>query len=211
MTISPQNVQPKAPVAPVAPQVIESKAPVVPAEHPPSQWQFKADAGATAPQTAAPRRQDAEGTISWTGSEFIAHEKSAGWYGMLAGGAILLAAIVFVLTHDKISTAVVIVTAAVLGYFGARKPRTLDYKLDDNGVSIGTKFYVYDLFKSFSVVDEGTVSGIVLMPMKRFMPQLTLYYAPADEEKIVNMLADRLPMEEHKTDVVDRFMHRIRF
>jgi len=219
MTISPQNVPPQAappPTPQVTPPVAQpSELPPAqpPAPEPPNQWQFVAESAAE-PQTSsampntATRRND---SISWTSSEFIANDKSAGWYGLLGLAALIVAAGIFLLTHDLISAIVVIVAAILLGVFAGHKPRDLEYVLDDKGITIGQKFYGYESFKSFAVADEGSNSSIVLMPLKRFMPQLTIYYEQKDEDNIVDILADRLPMEEHRTDMVDRFIHRIRF
>jgi hypothetical protein len=49
------------------------------------------------------------------------------------------------------------------------------------------------------------------MPLKRFATLTTVYYAPEDEDKIVNLLSKHLPLEEHKLDAVDHLMQRIRF
>jgi hypothetical protein len=125
--------------------------------------------------------------------------------------ALILAALVFIATRDKISTGMVLIAALVLGIFAARKPRVLDYRLDDTGLTIGAKFYDYTAFKSFSVINEGPAYSIFLMPMKRFMPGLSLYYDQKDQGKIVDILAQRLPLEDRHVDTVDRFMHRIRF
>ncbi len=149
--------------------------------------------------------------VSWTASEFIAHEKSAGWYAMLGLAAVIIAAIVFLLTKDKISTTVVIFGALTLGVYGSRQPRQLDYTVDSSGIKIGQKFHAYDEFRSFAILPEGAFSSIVFMPLKRFAPLTTIYYAPADEDKIVALLAERLPLEERQLDAVDQFMRRIRF
>ena len=129
--------------------------------------------------------------------------------GILA--ALILAALVFIATRDKISTGMVLIAALVLGIFAARKPRVLDYRLDDTGLTIDTKFYDYAAFKSFSVINEGPAYSIFLMPMKRFMPGLSLYYDQKDQQKIADILAQRLPLEDRHVDTIDRFMHRIRF
>jgi len=47
--------------------------------------------------------------------------------------------------------------------------------------------------------------------MKRFMPFIPMYYAPEQEEAIVEVLARYLPFEERKQDPIDRFMSKIRF
>jgi hypothetical protein len=51
----------------------------------------------------------------------------------------------------------------------------------------------------------------MLLPMQRFMPAISIYYAPEDEEKIFAMLSERLPLEVHTKDMLERFMGRIHF
>ena len=149
--------------------------------------------------------------VTWTASEFIAHDKSAGWYLMLAAGSLLLAGLVYLITRDFISVGVVIAAGLLLAIYGSHQPRQLEYTVNQQGIGIGQKHYAYDEFSSFAVVSEGTVSGLVFMPLRRFALPITIYYAPEDEEKIINVLADRLPLEEHRLDAVDRLTRRIRF
>lgn len=149
--------------------------------------------------------------ITWSASEFIAHQKSFLWYISLGAIAIIFAALIFLLTSDKITTAVILIAAIFLGIMAARKPRTIAYRLDTKGLLVSTKLYPYSEFRSFAIVNEGAFSSIIFMPLKRFMPLLTVYYEPKDEYKIVGMLADRLPMETYKFDMVEQLLHRIRF
>ncbi len=220
-TVAPQSDHTAAP-EPAASQSKESDKPdahhtseasSTPAE-PAGQWKFTAE-DSTAETESSPathRKAHSSEPVTWTASEFVAHQKSPSWYGALGVGTVILAGLVFLVTRgDFISTGVVVFAAVIFGIFAARQPRTLEYRLDDGGLSIGGKFYAYDVFKSFSVVDEGAFSGILLFPLKRFMPLLTILYAPEDEHKIVDLLADRLPMENRSYDAVDRLMHRIRF
>lgn len=152
-----------------------------------------------------------DGSIRWTASEFIAHEKSPSWYGALAGVAILAASIIFVLAKDVISSVVVIVCALAFGFYGSRQPRQLQYVVNDHGIGVGERFLPYDTFRSFTVLPDGAFSSIIFMPLKRFATTTTIYYAPEHEDAIVELLADRLPYEEHTPDAVDRLMRRIRF
>lgn len=152
-----------------------------------------------------------ERTINWTASEFIAHQKSIGWYAALAAVAVIVAGLIYVLTKDKISTIVVLIGALALGFYGARQPRQLDYRLDSAGVTIGSRYHGYEEFRSFAIVPEGAFSSIVFMPLKRFALLTTIYYAPADEDKIVQLLSNILPLEQHRLDPVDQLMRRIRF
>jgi len=163
-----------------------------------------------APEPPAGVAED-EGGISWVAAEFVAHEKSASWYMKLAAIAIAIAAIIFLLTRDPISTAVAPVCALFLGILAARHPRELRYRMSDHGISVGHKHYGYEDFRSFSLTPEGALLGIALMPLKRFAPLLTIYCAPKDQDKIISVLSDRLPLEEHKPDAIEQLMRRIHF
>jgi hypothetical protein len=181
---------------------------------PPTTFEFHPDKQSEIPtglqSSETPPAHSGE-AITWTASEFIAHEKAASWYLGLAGAAVLLAAIIYLLTKDVITSGVILFGAFLFGVVAARKPRQLQYQIDDHGISIGVKHFVFEEFRSFSVVPEGAFSSIVLLPLKRFGTLTTIYYSPEDEEKIVNMLSSRLPFDEHKLDPVDNFMRRIRF
>jgi hypothetical protein len=98
-----------------------------------------------------------------------------------------------------------------LGYFGSHKPRQLHYQIDGEGLTIENKFYDYGGFMSFSVLPEGAISSIIFLSHKRFLPPLTIYYDPADEQKIIDTLSARIPLEPGRRDAIDRLITRIRF
>jgi len=164
-------------------------------------------ADATSDNHQAPQSEE----VNWTASEFIAHEKSINWYLALAASVLLFTALIYLVTRDKITTAVIILAAIIFGIYAARKPRTLNYRLGSAGLMVGEKFYDFNHFRSFVVYHEGAFSSVSFMPLKRFMPVLTVYYSPDDEQRIVQLLSLRLPMENRGRDAIDRFLHRIRF
>jgi hypothetical protein len=149
--------------------------------------------------------------VTWTASEFIAHDKSAGWYAGLALVTLALGAAVFFLNRDFISVSVVVIGGLLIGVYAGHQPRALEYVLNGQGLSIGQKYYSYDQFKSFSIMEEGAFSSIMFMPLKRFAVTITAHYPPEDEDKILSILSGRLPMEKHRYDAVDTLMRRIRF
>lgn len=150
--------------------------------------------------------------VSWTASEFIIHEKNTSWYFALAAITAAVAGGVFVLNHhDYASVALIIVAAIIFGVFAARSPRVLSYAIDNQGISIDNKLYSYTLFRSYSLLQEGAVHSIVLLPMKRFMPPLTIYFAPEDEEKIITVLGPHLANNQRGHDLIDKLMRKIRF
>lgn len=192
------------------------KAEAVPPEAPDTTAHNKADPIPQSPaELPAPQPPDFYGDpdqqVTWTAAEFIAHEKSSGWYGTLALITIIIAAVLYLLTRDIISTVVIIVGGFCFGVLASRKPRQLQYAVGDTGIVIGSKHYDYGMFKSFSVVPEGASGSIIFMPLKRFAPLTIMYFDPKDHDKIVDILADYLPFEEHRLDIVDNVMRRIRF
>lgn len=192
-----------------APQSGAALAPAPPAaassgqEANPPQAEAEAETGPAQPSSAD--------SISWTASEFVAHDKTASWHGLVVLAAIVLAALVFLLTKDKISTGAIVVVGVVLSFYGARQPRQLQYSLDDYGLTIASKHYDWAHFRSFAVIDEGAFSNILFIPLKRFSPLIAVYFDPKDEARIVDLLSQRLPVEDRQHDLVERFMRHIHF
>jgi len=184
---------------------------------PEGNWQYTPGAGVNTPdpdtqqpfgqQPAAPGPNGVE----WTASEFVAHQKSIGWYLLFGGMGLVVAIGVFVITHDVFSVVVIGLLAGVLGYATSRKPRVMTYRLDRGGLTIGQKFHPYGEFKSFSLIDEGAFASITFEPMKRFLPPVSIYFSPEDEQKIVNALASHLPMRPAGREMFDQMLRRIRF
>lgn len=150
-------------------------------------------------------------SVEWTASEFIVHDKDLMWFVGLAIVFTTLAAVVYFITKDIISAVMMVIVGAAFGYIGQRKPHSFLYCVDNRGIKIGSRHYYYSEFKSFSGIQEGAARSLRLLPMKRFMPMVSMYYEPKDEEKILTILSNHLPYEEHKLDAVEQLMHRLRF
>jgi hypothetical protein len=204
---------PAQPGSVVAPADLQPASPSIPEPVPAPEPSPVPEAVIASSSTSSPLPEPLpvpEGTITWTASEFVAHDKSAGWYLSLALVAALASAVVYLISRDIISVGVVLAAGALLGVYGSHKPRQLEYRLSEQGIAIGEKTYSYDEFRSFAVVPEGAFSSITFMPLKRFSPPISIFYAPEDEDRIIALLSDRLPFEEH-SDAVDNLMRKIRF
>lgn len=166
---------------------------------------------ATEQYAEPPQAVSPDGSVTWTASEFIAHHKSQSWYAGLGASTLVIAALVWLVTRDVFASAVIVVGIILLGVYAARKPRQETYTVDEQGLSIGRRRYSYHEFRSFSLVPEGAFAGIEFAPLKRFATYTTVYYDPADEDKILNILAAHLPMEPPRGDLTDQLMRRIHF
>jgi hypothetical protein len=177
-------------------------------QQPETSWQYQPEAP-VAPTTSVPTK--ATQPITWSASEYVAHQKGSEWFILLGLATVAGSIVIFFLTGDAANILFVVAMAVIFGVMAARKPRTLTYEIDEDGMKIGLRLYGYDLFKAFGVVDEDAARSIVLLPLQRFMPPISVYYDPKDEEKILQTLSVYLPYEEHEHDIVERIMRRIRF
>lgn len=199
-------------VSPTPTPIPQVSAPVEPVVAQVSQPQAVASEPAVNPfiPKHEPTAADDEG-ITWQSAEYMTHDKDSSWYGAMVLGSILISAVVYILNRDIITAAIILFALVGLTYFSGRKPREQQFAVSAEGVQVGHNFYAFHDFRSFSVAEEPSSISIVLMPLKRFMPAVNIF-VPADyEEKVVNFISEILPIEQHKPDVVDNLMRRIRF
>lgn len=177
-------------------------------------WQYKSAGGVAGSVDAAAETQPAAAKgdfVEWSASEFVAHDKGFGWYAVLVLGTILVSAGLYLLTRDKFSVIVVLIMAAILGVASARKPRIINYRLDNAGLTAGKKFYPYGEYKSFSMPEDGPFAAIVLVPMKRLSFPTGAYLAPDSQQKAVDILANHLPLERDELTLFDQVVNQLRF
>jgi hypothetical protein len=193
---------PEAPAVEIAPQVPQDPLPppeaVTPSETP-----------LTKPEDSLVS-QDGQ-SITWTTAEFHAHDKSAGWYLLLAIATIVSAGVLYIWTKSIVTPVVILISGIIFGIYGTHQPNQLEYSMDDQGIRIGSKQYHYDEFRLFIVTTGSPLPEITLLPIKRFMPPLSVRYVPEVENKMLDMLGDHLPFEERRPEVIDSLMRRIHF
>lgn len=208
----PPNPEPTPTPQPPAPVV----APVVPEQNntpseQPLEYEAETPTPYALPASEAEQPPETE-AITWTASEYIAHHKSPLWFVVLGIAAVVASLGVYFITDgDIVSTIVVLLVAIIFGAYAARKPRVQQYAVSPAGVTIGSRTYGFDVIKSFSVIDEGPFASITFMPMQRFMPVISIYFDPQDEDRIVTFLAQYLPMEQRNHDAIDRLMRKLKF
>jgi hypothetical protein len=171
------------------------------------EWGTMAD-----PATNSEPRSSLPQEISWSASEFIAHQKSTSWFLVLAAGSFIVLGLVYWITKgDLFSVTVIGFVCGAIGVYANRKPNIINYKLSHQGIQIADKTYSYNDFKAFSVIEEGAIACVWLRPLKRIMPTVAMYLDPQSEENIIDTLLNYLPEEERQHDVIDRLSNKFRF
>ncbi len=170
-------------------------------------WSYN---GGESADSLSPTQSEAD-TVSWTASEFIAHDKDIMWYLWLFGGFALLTAAIYLISRDTITAGVIMLISVMIAVVGSQKPSAVQYSLSSQGLSVGSQQFKFSDFRSFSIVEEGALNSIWLKPLARFKPMVVLYFAPDDEDKIINTLSLYLPHEQRELDAVERASRRLRF
>lgn len=159
------------------------------------------------PDAPPPDGQD----ISWQASEYIHHEKHALWFAVLIAVALVLMAIAYFVIGSITFTILIGVMAAAVFVISSRPPRVLNYRLDYQSLSISEKQFSLHDFRTFRLIQDGPFYSIVLIPHKRFMPAVNVYFPPEEGERIVDIFGAVLPIEDAEPDLLDQLARKLRF
>lgn len=166
--------------------------------------------GQPAPQPLAEDTPD-NPPITWTAQEYIHLDKNVGWFVLFALIVLGLVAVdIFFLKSWTFSALVIVMAIAIIIYV-RRPPRTLTYALSPaQGLYVGERLYHFDEFRAFGLIQDGENHSIMLIPRKRFSPGVSVYFPEEAGERIVDILGQRLPMENLKLDIVDVVVRKLR-
>jgi hypothetical protein len=171
-----------------------------------SPYQDEPDTGAL-PQ--APAFDESE-SVGWEASEYIHRSKDAKW--KIVFGIVVAAGLGTSLWLQTWTFAALVVAMGMaMGVFAFRQPKVKKYTLTHHGLQIDEHFYPLSDFRSFGVLAEGAFYSIMLIPTKRFMPAVSVYFAQEDGEQIVDILSSHLPLEDIEPDPIDAIMRRLHF
>jgi hypothetical protein len=191
-----QAGQPVASV-PVLPEEPQLAQPVAPEQSP--------NLGSDAP-TDLPAIQP----VNWQAPEYVQHDKSPLWYIFFAvivcvfvGAAIFLQAWTFVVLIPVMAVALMVYTH--------RPPHVINYALSEKGLYINDMLHPMGEFKAFSVAQSANPqqNQLVLIPVKRFRPSLTVFFPSEVGEELVDIIGAYLPDQPYKLDAFDKIIQKL--
>lgn len=190
--------QPEEPADPNQPQVERDQENFQPTNEP--------DAGVPLPDDTPDNPP-----ITWSAQEYIHTDKSPVWFVLFSLVVLGFVALdIFLLKSWTFSILVFVMAVAIIVYI-RRPPRTLTYALSPaQGLYVGERLYHFDEFRAFGLIQDGEHHSIMLIPRKRFSPGVSVYFPEDAGERIVDILGQRLPMENLKLDLVDIVVRKLR-
>jgi hypothetical protein cdiviTM7_02271 len=148
--------------------------------------------------------------IAWNAPEGVRVQRGAVWYVLFAivlAGLMALAILVF---QNWTFAILLPIMAVALFVLSNKNPQTINYAISPKGIYIADTLHDFSEFRAFGLLHENNQHSILLLPVKRFSPGLTIYFSEAEGEKIVDMLGARLPMQEIKPDALEKFIRLIK-
>ncbi len=148
--------------------------------------------------------------IAWNAPEGVRVQRGAVWYVLFAivlAGLMALAILVF---QNWTFAILLPIMAVALFVLSNKNPQTINYAISPKGIYIADTLHDFSEFRAFGLLHENGQHSILLLPVKRFSPGLTIYFSEAEGEKIVDMLGARLPMQEIKPDTLEKFIRLIK-
>lgn len=203
---TPSNPAPAAPAP--APTPVQPPAPVPQPQAANDQADLADDEYDDEPEDDQP--EDLTNAVNWQAKEFIHQEKDGLWYALFGiTVAVLMALAIFVMGSWTFAVLLVVIAGAIL-VLAKRPPRVMSYSLSDKGLHIGDTLHSFSDFRAFGVIHDGQEYSVMLIPTKRFMPGVSVYFPEESGEQIVDALGSRLPMQDLKLDIIDRVVHKLR-
>lgn len=147
--------------------------------------------------------------ITWQAEEYITKSHNGWWYFGLAIVTIGFSALAIWL-QGWTFLALIIVSVITILVFTLRPPRKIRYSLTSTGLTEGKIKHPFTDFRAFGIAKEDSHYFAVLIPKKRFGINIKVYFPEGSGEAIVDALGARLPMEEVKSDFLDKIVDFLR-
>jgi hypothetical protein len=147
--------------------------------------------------------------LSWRAAEYEHTDKDTVWYIAVCGVAALL--LIFAVWQRNFFFGIFIVLAAVIVIvLNRRRPRTVDFSIDDNGVAIGTVRYSYEGFEWFAVqVRPGRLDMLTFRRKSSVNPYVHIPVDSVHAAKAQEFLREKLTEGEYEESLIDALAHLV--
>ncbi len=140
--------------------------------------------------------------IQWHAEEYEYKKKSPDWFWALW---IISIAVIFVsiMLGSALFAILIFVGAFTLSLQAVRKPKLINFKVDELGIGIEDKLYPYKNILSYDIKDSE--QEMILKLENKFMPFVIIPLAKnIDTQKLEGLLSDHLEKETLEKTVTDK-------
>lgn len=163
------------------------------------------------------KEMENEETVNWSALEYEEKERHVDWYWAL-GVIIIAVAITSIILANYFFAILFVVGGSLMAFFTIKKPELVSYELNNKGLKIDNRIYLYEKIKSFWVQKPLTDDGKVMKPalfIKSERIVVPIFSVPIEEDSVVKihnmMLAHNVLEEEMKEHPSERIMEALGF
>lgn len=144
--------------------------------------------------------------LKWSCSEFEYQEKNNTWFLAVIAATIIIG--LFALWQGNFLFLIFAIIAALMVIvWSQKKPKIINFMLDDRGLWIEDVFYSYNKFDSFAIKP----GSLMFKHKERFKPYLIISFNKNDLEGIRKHLLDFFPEMEYNNSLIEVFSELFRF
>lgn len=143
--------------------------------------------------------------ISWKEFEYDYTEKHPDWFwilGIVAVASILTA----ILAKNFLFAIILLLSAILLGVYGKREPKLIEFTLMPDGIKVDETFYRYQNVKSFWVNKSKSSAILIIETDRLFLPHIDIPLGETDPDKVTSLLKKYLIEEK---EVEESLTHKI--
>ena len=160
---------------------------------------------------------DSEEKLVWSALEYEEKKRSNDWFWAL-GVIIVAGSITSIIFANYFFAALLIISGALLGFFATKKPETVSYELNNQGLKIKSRLYPYEKIKAFYVQTDLSVEKEEKKPLlfikseRFFMPiiSMPIQYGLIDSIRNI-MLAKEVAEEKMAEHPYEKIMEYFGF
>ena len=148
--------------------------------------------------------------IEWSLLEYNEKERNNDWFWAL-GIIVVAVSITSIIFGNYFFAVLVILSGILIVIFAVKKPDLVSYELNEKGLKIKNRLFLYEKIKSFWVQKE-TKPTLFIKSERLIMPiiSMPIEYSLADEIKN-KMLENKVKEEEMKEHISEKIMESIGF
>ena len=156
-----------------------------------------------------------EEKLSWTAPEYEEKEKSTDWFWAL-GIIVITSAITSIIYGNYFFAILLLLGGTLLGVFAKKKPSMISYELNENGLHIGDRIYIFDHIKAFYVQEHNDNKQhkptLFIKTERPFMPILSIPIENEWVNEIHNLMLEKnIKEEEMREHVSEKIMESLGF
>jgi len=156
----------------------------------------------------------AKSEIQWSAPEFHYYHKTSTWYWAMGGIALVIVGISLI-QQNFLFALFVVVAAVLIVVWAGRSPKTVDFKLVEEGLLLNNKLaYPFEKLEGFAIIgtpEDPELSELVLRTKSNVHHWVKVIIATQRKDEVYEFLNDYLPELEYEESFIDHIGRILRF